>query len=99
MLSKKKKKNKATIPASHKTIGIDADLVLYLTVSNEPSSVVLAWATACLLSGWNGRPVAGQININLAYLKTTSDSFQDQMDTFLHEVKNINLCKLLFLKK
>ena len=79
--------SKANIPLDHLTTGVDADLVIYLSDSYEPLQSYLAWATSCILSKYNSRPVAGQVNFNIAYLSTAIESFQDQMDTFLHEVK------------
>lgn len=62
----------ADIPANHLANGVaDADLILYVTASNEPKDTYLAWATSCLIGdeSTNFRPIAGQINYNSARMK------------------------------
>ncbi len=84
---KSKTYKQAIVPSSHITTGVDADLVIYVTASNEPAETFLAWATSCLRDSVTGRPVAGQINFNLAYLDYSASEFEGQVDTTLHEVK------------
>lgn len=76
-----------TIPESYKYsgAGVDADLVIFLSVSNEPNTSP-SWASACI-SNFLGRPIAGQININLPYLETKPSSFQNELDKLIHQVK------------
>jgi hypothetical protein len=79
----------ANVPQAHQTTGLDADLIIYVTASNEPSQGFIAWATSCLQDSVTRRPIAGQINFNLHYLKFEADKFEEQVDTTLHEITHI----------
>jgi hypothetical protein len=77
------------VPLAHTDIGLDADLIIYVTAKSEPASSFLAWATSCFLDSVTRRPIAGQVNFNLHYLKlnNTVESFESQVDVTLHEVR------------
>eukprot|EP01017_Pseudomicrothorax_dubius_P008504 TRINITY_DN12808_c0_g1_i3.p2 TRINITY_DN12808_c0_g1~~TRINITY_DN12808_c0_g1_i3.p2 ORF type:complete len:151 (-),score=25.03 TRINITY_DN12808_c0_g1_i3:657-1109(-) len=47
--------HKASVPAEFSTSGVDVDLVLFITAQPYNSSDVVAWASACLLSGIDDR--------------------------------------------
>lgn len=64
----KQKIIKAIVPPAHMKVGVDADLIIYVTALNEPDETFLAWANSCLRDSVTGRPIAGQINFNLAFL-------------------------------
>ena len=51
---------KVPIPSSLRNSPVtDADLVIFVSATNEPSESFVAWATSCLTSSTTGRPLAG----------------------------------------
>lgn len=93
--SQNKRCQVAKIPDEHFTKGVDADLILYVTATNEPGQTYLAWATPCLFgdSSINFRPIAGQINYNAAKLKQDVKGFAKQLFTTLHEIMHVLVFK------
>jgi hypothetical protein len=78
----------AKVNESHLLTGADADLVIYLTFSNEGSQSPISFSAACFLSGYNNRPIAGQLNIDLGYIDFSKESFQKHVSQIIHEVKH-----------
>jgi hypothetical protein len=77
---------KIQVPSIYNVEGVDADLVIFVTVSNSPNSQAIAWANSCILDALNGRPRVGSINYNLAYISSKVESFENAVDISLHEV-------------
>ena len=76
------------IPQEHKTTGIPgADVVIYITTQNNPSSNYIAYAGACALDGAKGNVVAGRVMIN-NYFFLKSD-FESQFSTMVHEIYHL----------
>ncbi len=83
----KLKKLKAKINETHISTGADADLVIYITFTSEdPLSSYISFSTPCILNSYNNRPIAGQLNINLAFLDLSPESFQLHVSQIIHEV-------------
>jgi len=79
------------VPAVYLTTGVDADLVIFITTTDEPNDSYLAYARACSLSGENFRPIFGQINFNLAYLTPSENpvNIKDDIMIALHEITHV----------
>jgi hypothetical protein len=67
--------------------GVDADLIIFVTASDEPEENFMAWASSCVRDRVTGRPIAGQINYNIPHISTDIDDFESQVDVTLHEVR------------
>lgn len=83
-----------TVPSADKTTGIaNSDLHIYITITNEPSSNYLAYASACRLSSTLNRPVFGYVNFNVAYLAdeylASNFYFKNSLLVTLHEVTHV----------
>ncbi len=91
----------AKVPANHINIGLDADLVIYVTAKSEPAQSFLAWATSCSQDSVTKRPQAGQVNYNLydLNLNNTDGSFEKQVDVTIHEVGRFFNIKFFLQKK
>jgi len=68
---------------------VEADLLLFTTILNEPTSGYVAWATNCFQDAASGRPVVGQINFNLAYLKVDNLNYESTVKVLIHEVMHV----------
>jgi len=79
---------KVDTPSIYKTEGVSADLVLFITTSNDPSTNYVASAVFCSLSQENGRPLVGRLNYNLYYFEpTTNDvNIESHVYTTIHEM-------------
>ena len=75
-------------PSIYKTEGVAADLVLFITTSNDASSNYVAAAEFCSLSLENSRPLVGKLNYNLYYFSpTTKDvTIESHVYTTIHEM-------------
>jgi len=69
--------------------GVEADLLLFTTILNEPTSGYVAWATNCFQDAASGRPIVGQINFNLAYLNVDNLNYESTVKVLIHEVMHI----------
>jgi hypothetical protein len=78
----------AKVPASLFKKKIQADLVIFVTAKSEDANFV-AWANTCQVDGNSGRPNAGQVNMNLKYLKTDFKTFFDVFGTVIHEIVHV----------
>ena len=78
----------ALIPYRLRYVGAHADLVLFVTASPTQDDF-LAWATSCFFEVGTGRPVAGQININLNGISLNEVDFLDQLRIFIHETTHV----------
>ena len=75
---------------THNSTGVDdTDLMIYVTAKNEPNETFLAWALNCQKDLFTGRPIFGRINFNLNSLSFDSSSFEDLVDTSLHEITHV----------
>lgn len=68
---------------------IEADIILYATAKNEPEMGYVAWATPCFLDPTSNRPISGQVNFNLAYIKTSHADFIGFSKVTLHEIFHV----------
>jgi proprotein convertase subtilisin/kexin type 5 len=77
------------IPLEHQTVGVPADLIIYVTGNSYPNESWVARAGACILES---RPynnvLAGRIEINSAFY-TANLSFEDKMQTVIHEIFHV----------
>jgi hypothetical protein len=72
-----------TVPDEHKTEGVDADVILYVTSgSNDPS--VVGWAAYCVQDLSTGQPVAGQFHIDTTLWDTFTT--EDLLSVTIHEL-------------
>ena len=56
--------NNLVIPNYIKYEGVDADLIIFVTIEDTNSNKIEAWASACSLSSINYRPVAGLLSLS-----------------------------------
>eukprot|EP01017_Pseudomicrothorax_dubius_P008850 TRINITY_DN12930_c0_g1_i1.p1 TRINITY_DN12930_c0_g1~~TRINITY_DN12930_c0_g1_i1.p1 ORF type:complete len:635 (+),score=159.38 TRINITY_DN12930_c0_g1_i1:133-2037(+) len=82
------------IPDRYTSGGVDSDIVIFVTTTNEPADGngggTLAWAASCQQgSQINNRPIAGRLNFNQVFVKTAKDQFIDQLGTAVHELLHI----------
>jgi leishmanolysin len=73
-----------TVPQNYT---VDADLMLFVTYSNNASAGWVAWATACTISGVNNRPIVGQVNLNLALFNSSLSKYQTLV--VMHETTHV----------
>jgi hypothetical protein len=65
-------------------------LVLVFTFHNDKSDGSLAWADTCAFHPISGRPIAGQVNLNLYKMTTfTEEKYTTNFETVLHEVHHV----------
>jgi len=71
--------------------GVDADLVLLVTVTRDPTSSYIASASACYVDTDTNRPLVGHVKYNIAYGfdDDTEFNFQTQLYITLHEVGHV----------
>jgi len=75
----------------------NADLVVYVTMTNEPNEGFLAWATSCNKDAGSLRPNVGMINFNYHHLKTSAahvkgewkTALENQISTVMHELTHV----------
>jgi len=79
---------KAQVPSEMYQTNVQADLIIFVTASNDDESYV-AWATACQLDQNSRRPNMGQVHINLKYLDVKFSQIYDVFGTVIHEVVHI----------
>jgi len=80
---------KASVPSNLFQQDIPADLIIMVTAADEPDASYVAWASACQVSGFSGRPDVGQVHINLKHLNTNFAQFFDTFGTIIHEVTHV----------
>jgi len=61
----------ADVPEDHKTEGVEADFLLYVTMSSE-AAITNAWGNYCAYDAATRQPTAGQININVSNFDTVT---------------------------
>jgi hypothetical protein len=61
----------ALVPEEHKTDGVEADFILYVTLSNE-AAITNAWGNYCAYDAATNQPTAGQIHINVSNFDTVT---------------------------
>lgn len=71
------------------TDDLEADIILFATAKNEPDQGYVAWATACFIDPRTNRPIGGQVNFNLAYIKTENSDFIGFSKVTLHEIFHV----------
>jgi len=76
------------IPAEYKTADTDADLVLFVKLQEFEESF-LAYATNCLLSGDDYRPLVGMVMINTKFIPMTYSAIEPLKKAFLHEIMHV----------
>lgn len=73
------------IPAEHKTTGVSADILVYLTAYNAEESTI-AWATSCYSEpSPTYNVLAGRVNINM-YHFGDGEPLDSKLATLYHEV-------------
>ena len=69
---------------------IYAHTILIVTFTDDKSDENLAWAEVCAFHPLTGRPVAGQINLNLASMKDFGEKkYKEHFETIIHEIHHI----------
>ena len=73
------------VPDYHKTTGVAADVIIYVTAGQTDDSAV-GWAAVCALTS-DRYPAAGRLHLESQAFK--SSSFEDILSTSIHEVAHI----------
>lgn len=81
--------NTAPIDTKYTTTGVDADLLILTTLSNNPGESFVAWAVYCYQDPKNLRPLIGQVNFNLNYLDTKDSNYDMTVKTVIHELTHV----------
>lgn len=68
---------------------IYADLVLLVSAEGNVTDDWVAYAAACQINEYTGRPIIGRINFNPHYLTSDFDLFFDSFGTVMHEVTHV----------
>jgi len=76
---------------SSELIGEDtlADLILLVSAEGTQADNWVAYAAACQINEYTGRPTIGRINFNPYYLTSDFDLFFDSFGTTLHELTHV----------
>eukprot|EP01111_Echinosteliopsis_oligospora_P002825 TRINITY_DN1442_c0_g1_i4.p2 TRINITY_DN1442_c0_g1~~TRINITY_DN1442_c0_g1_i4.p2 ORF type:complete len:251 (-),score=68.88 TRINITY_DN1442_c0_g1_i4:1828-2580(-) len=72
----------------YNTVGVDYDLVLFITSRPVQQAGVIAFGTACQQDQF-GRPIAGQLNFNPSYVDTKEASHPEELGTCIHEMSHV----------
>ena len=62
-----------SVPSDHKTFGVEADVIIYVTAGNIEANAI-GWAVVCALTP-DGYPAAGRLH--LESVAFTDASFED----------------------
>ncbi len=68
-------------------MGLEADLIIYVTAKSEPEATYAAWALPCVRDAENGRPFVGIIHFNYAQVFSGPSVMEYMADVTMHEVK------------
>ncbi|CAG9321226.1 unnamed protein product [Blepharisma stoltei] len=74
------------IPREHATVGVNADVVIYLTAGDNDTGLA-GWAITCLVEKGLGYPLASQLHLETVGLK--NETFEDALSTVIHEMSHI----------
>lgn len=78
------------VPSKYKTEGsADTDLLIIVSADNRPDESYIAYATSCMSDFKTGRPVVGLVNFNIAKINRDVGSFEDNVDTTMHEIIHV----------
>lgn len=76
------------IPRKYKMAATDADLLLFVAMQDMDEDL-FAFATSCLLSDADYRPVVGLVVVNSAHLEFDPWNIEVSKDTLLHEIMHV----------
>jgi len=76
------------IPSSYAKTQTTADLLIFVGAENVEENYV-AYASPCLLNGYNSRPNVGIVMINLKILQIYQDAIEKFVSVLLHEIIHI----------
>jgi len=69
---------------------VEGDLVVYVSLFDEPKNPYAAFATACAFDkDQNYRPVIGGVQINLAYVEPNPFAYQAMVNLMVHELAHV----------
>jgi len=79
------------IPSNATNDGYETDLVLFVSVIEDPSDSYTAHSWICTMDGRTNRPIAGVIEFNMKYLQldTTDPTFEMELATTMHEIIHV----------
>jgi leishmanolysin-like peptidase len=78
-----------SISTTVRNSGVDADLIVFPFINTKEDSSVVAYASACIISGKNNRPVAGFIGFTLNFDPTKANWERYYTSIALHELTHV----------
>jgi hypothetical protein len=75
-----------SVPEEHQTVGVPADIILYVTAGSGNTSVV-GWASYCVTDKVTGQPLAGHFHMETTFWDKFST--EDLLSTAIHEITHV----------
>lgn len=79
-----------TIKEEYKTVGVNADLLIFVVLDNDDAGRTEAWALSCANEGRTGRPVVGVTGIGVKAVKYDKENWLEYYTyLFMHEIFHV----------